>query len=306
MRPGVATTGPERVIMGVQFIGAQLFNGLMLGSFYVLLSLGLSIIFGMLGVVNFAHGTLYMLGAYAAYTVCYICSQNFWLALIIAPLAVGIIGMIAEWTLIKRLYSVPHFYNLLLTFGLMLFVEEGIRVIFTPIGQPFDTPPALAGSVDLGFMFFPKYRIFVILVTAGCALAVWLFLARTKIGAIIRAGTDDSEMVSALGIDISKIFTLVFGIGAALAGLAGVLAAPVQNVTPEMGNSILNETFVVVIIGGMGSIPGSILGGLIIGELITLGVVFWPPVANTLVFVFMAIILLVRPRGFFGRAKFFE
>ena len=307
MRPG-RRDGPasRESSMGLQFIGAQLFNGLMLGSFYVLLSLGLSIIFGMLGVVNFAHGALYMLGAYAAYTLCYVCSQNFWFALIVAPLAVGVIGMIAEWTLIKRLYSVPHFYNLLLTFGLMLFVEEGIRVIFTPTGKPFDTPPALVGSVDLGFMFFPKYRIFIILVTAVCVAGIWLFLSKTKIGAIIRAGTDDSEMVSALGINISKIFTLVFGIGAALAGLAGVLAAPVQNVTPEMGNSILNETFVVVIIGGMGSIPGSILGGLIIGELITLGVVFWPPVANTLIFVFMAVILLVRPRGFFGRAKFFE
>ena len=292
--------------MGIQFIGAQLFNGLMLGSFCVLLSLGLSIIFGMLGVVNFAHGALYMLGAYTAYTVCYVCSQNFWLALVISPLAVGVIGMVAERTLIRRLYAVPHFYNLLLTFGLMLFLEEGVRLIFTPIGKPFDTPRALAGSVDLGFMFFPKYRIFIILVTAVCALAIWLFLARTKIGSVIRAGTDDSEMVAALGIDISKIFTLVFGIGAALAGLAGVLAAPVQNVTPEMGGSILTETFVVVIIGGMGSILGSILGGLIIGELIVLGVVFWPPIANTLVFVFMAVILLVRPRGFFGRAKFFE
>ncbi len=292
--------------MNLQFLSAQLFNGLMLGSFYVLLSLGLSIIFGMLGVVNFAHGALYMLGAYAAYTLCYVCSQNFWLALVVAPLVVGVIGMIAESTLIKRLYSVPHFYNLLLTFGLMLFIEEGIRGIFTPIGKPFDTPPALVGSVDLGFMLFPKYRIFIIVVTAVCALAIWLFLSKTKIGSIIRAGTDDSEMVSALGIDISKVFTLVFGMGAALAGLAGVLAAPVQNVTPEMGNSILTETFVVVIIGGMGSILGSILGGLIVGELITLGVVFWPPVANTLVFVFMAVILLVRPRGFFGRAKFFE
>ncbi len=214
--------------------------------------------------------------------------------------------MVAERTLIRRLYAVPHFYNLLLTFGLMLFLEEGVRLIFTPIGKPFDTPRALAGSVDLGFMFFPKYRIFIILVTAVCALAIWLFLARTKIGSVIRAGTDDSEMVAALGIDISKIFTLVFGIGAALAGLAGVLAAPVQNVTPEMGESILTETFVVVIIGGMGSILGSILGGLIIGELIILGVVFWPPIANTLVFVFMAVILLVRPRGFFGSAKFFE
>lgn len=292
--------------MEIQFLSAQLFNGLMLGSFYVLLSLGLSIIFGMLGVVNFAHGALYMLGAYAAYTVCYVWSQNFWVALVCAPIMVGIFGMIMEKTLIRRLYAVPHFYNLLLTFGLMLFLEEGIRAVFSPIGKPFDTPAALVGSVNLGFMLFPKYRIFIILVSTVCALGIWLFLARTKIGAVIRAGTDDSEMVSALGIDINRIFTLVFGIGAALAGLAGVLAAPVQNVTPEMGNSILTETFVVVIIGGMGSILGSVLGGLIIGELITLGVVFWPPVANTLVFVFMAIILLVRPRGFFGRAKFFE
>jgi branched-chain amino acid transport system permease protein len=292
--------------VGIQFIGAQLFNGLMLGSFYVLLSLGLSIIFGMLGVVNFAHGALYMLGAYAAYSVCYLCSSNFWVALIVAPISVGVIGMIMERTLIRRLYSAPHFYNLLLTFGLMLFIEEGIRAIFTPVGKPFDTPAALVGSADLGFILFPKYRLFIIAVTAVCALAIWLFLGRTKIGSIIRAGTDDSEMVSALGIDISKVFTLVFGIGAALAGLSGVLAAPVQNVTPEMGNSILTETFVVVIIGGMGSILGSVLGGLIIGELITLGVVFWPPVANTLVFVFMAVILLVRPRGFFGREKFFE
>ncbi len=292
--------------MGIQFIGAQLFNGLMLGSFYVLLSLGLSIIFGMLGVVNFAHGALYMLGAYAGYTACYLCSQNFWLALIAAPLAVGLIGMIIERALIKRLYPFPHFFNLLLTFGLMLFIEEGIRIIFSPIGKPFDTPVGLTGSTDLGFMLFPRYRIFIILITAFCALGIWLFLTKTKLGSVIRAGTDDSEMVSALGIDISKIFTLVFGIGAALAGLAGVLAAPVQNVTPEMGNAILTETFVVVIIGGMGSIAGSVLGGLIIGELITLGVVFWPPVANTLVFVFMAVILLIRPRGFFGRARFFE
>lgn len=292
--------------MDIQFISAQLFNGLMLGSFYILLSLGLSIIFGMLGVVNFAHGALYMLGAYAGYTVCYVFSQNFWLALIIAPLCVGIIGMVLEYTLIRKLYTVPHFYNLLLTFGIMLAVEELIRIIFTPIGKPFDTPPAFVGSVDLGFIMFPKYRIFIIIVTALCASVIALFIAKTKLGAIIRAGTDDSEMTSALGINISKVFTLVFGFGAALAGLAGVLAAPVQNVVPDMGSNILVETFVVVIIGGMGSILGSILGGLIVGELITLGVVFWPPIANVVVFVFMAVILLARPRGFFGRAKFFE
>jgi len=188
----------------------------------------------------------------------------------------------------------------------MLAIEELIRVIFTPIGKPFDTPPSFLGSVDLGFIVFPKYRIFIILITALCAGIVAIFISKTKLGAIVRAGTDDSEMTSALGINISKVFTLVFGLGAALAGLAGVLAAPVQNIIPDMGSHILVETFVVVIIGGMGSILGSIIGGLIVGELITLGVVFWPPVANVVIFVFMAIILLTRPRGFFGRAKFFE
>lgn len=292
--------------MDIEFICAQLFNGLMLGSFYILLSLGLTIIFGMLGVVNFAHGAIYMLGAYAAYTVCQVFAQSFWLALILSPIIVGIIGMGIEATLIRRLYAFAHFYNLLLTFGIMLFIEEVISIIYTPIGKPFSTPRAFVGSLDLGFIIFPKYRMFIIVVTLICSIGIWLFLAKTRLGAIIRAGTDDSEMVSALGIDISKIFTLVFGMGAALAGLAGVLAAPVQNIFPYMGASILVETFVVVIVGGMGSIAGSILGGLIIGELITLGVIFWPPVANTLIFIFMATVLLLRPRGFFGRAKFFE
>lgn len=292
--------------MDIEFICAQLFNGLMLGSFYILLSLGLTIIFGMLGVVNFAHGAIYMLGAYAAYTVCQVFAQSFWLALILSPIIVGIIGMGIEATLIRRLYAFAHFYNLLLTFGIMLFIEEVISIIYTPIGKPFSTPQAFVGSLDLGFIIFPKYRMFIIVVTLICSIGIWLFLAKTRLGAIIRAGTDDSEMVSALGIDISKIFTLVFGMGAALAGLAGVLAAPVQNIFPYMGASILVETFVVVIVGGMGSITGSILGGLIIGELITLGVIFWPPVANTLIFIFMATVLLLRPRGFFGRAKFFE
>jgi len=292
--------------MDIEYIFAQLFNGLMLGSFYILLSLGLSIVFGMLGVVNFAHGAIYMLGAYAAYTICQVFAQSFWLALILSPIIVGIIGMVLEATLIRRLYAFAHFYNLLLTFGVMLCIEEVVSIIYTPIGKPFGTPGTFVGSLDLGFIIFPRYRIFIILITMICSIGMWLFLAKTKLGAIIRAGTDDSEMVSALGIDISRIFTLVFGMGAALAGLAGVLAAPVQNIFPYMGGSILVETFVVVIIGGMGSIVGSILGGLIIGELITLGVIFWPPVANTLIFIFMALILLLRPRGFFGRAKFFE
>lgn len=292
--------------MDIQFLSAQLLNGLMLGSFFVLLSLGLSIIFGMLGVVNFAHGALYMLGAYGAYTICQVFSQSFWLAMILSPIIVGIIGMLLEKFLIRRLYEFPHYFNLLLTAGLMLCLEEITRIIFTPIGKPFSTPDIFLGSFDLGFLIFPKYRVFIIFMTIICSFGIWLFITKTKLGAIIRAGTDDSTMVSALGINISRIFNVVFGIGAALAGLAGVLAAPVQNIVPDMGAGMLTETFVVVIIGGMGSILGSILGGLIVGELITLGVVFWPPAANVMIFLFMAIILLVRPRGFFGRAKFFE
>ncbi len=292
--------------MNLTFLTAQLFNGLMLGSFYVLLSLGLTIIFGMLGVVNFSHGALYMLGAYTAYSICSVLQLNFWAAVIVGPLVVGVIGMIVEATLLRRLYALPHFYNLLLTFGLMMFLEEAIRMIFSPMGKPFATPEFFSGSVNLGFMIFPKYRLFIIVVTAVTALGVWLFMDKTQVGAVIRAGTDDSEMVDALGIDITRVFNLVFGLGAALAGLAGVLAAPVQNVVPDMGASILTETFVVVIIGGMGSILGSVLGGLVIGELVTIGVIFWPPVANILIYVFMAAILLIRPRGFFGRAKFFE
>ena len=292
--------------MDLQFLAAQLFNGLMLGSFYVLLSLGLSIIFGMLGVVNFAHGALYMLGAYGAYTVCTVFSQNFWMALIVAPIAVGILGMVIESNLVRRLYDLPHSYNLLLTFGIMFCIEEVIRIIFSSHGKPFPTPSPFIGSLDLGFIIVPKYRLFIIAMTGICSAAIWLFLNKTKLGAMIRAGTDDSEMAEVLGANMSRLFTLVFGLGAGLAGLAGTLAAPVQNICPEMGSSILVEIFVVVIIGGMGSIGGSILGGLIVGELITLGVVFWPPIANTLIYIFMAIFLMTRPRGFFGRPKFFE
>jgi len=292
--------------MDIHFLFIQLFNGLVLGSFYILLSLGLTIIFGMLGVVNFAHGAIYMLGAYAAYTMVEVYSWNFWVALILSPLIVGLIGMLIESTLLRRLYDLPHFYNLLLTFGLMIFIEELIRIIYSPIAKPFSTPQDLLGSVDLGFMLFPKYRLFILGITTFFAIGIWVFLEKTKLGAIIRAGTDDSQMVDALGIDISKIFTLVFGMGAGLAGISGALAAPLQNIFPYMGMGILADTFVVVIIGGMGSIGGSILGGVIIGELITVGVIFWPPLANTLIYIFMAAILLIRPRGFFGRARFFE
>ncbi len=292
--------------MDLQFLFIQLFNGLILGSIYVLLSLGLTVIFGTLGVVNFAHGAMYMLGAYGAYTVVHLLGLSFFLAIIICPVAVGIIGIMLEKPLISKLYKLPHFYTLLLTFGIMFFIQDAIKLIYGPEGEPLNIPALLTGSVDLGFMMCPKYRLFIIVVTALLALGVWLFIEKTRLGAIIRAGTDDSEMVDALCINISKTFTLVFALGAALSGLAGVLAAPIQGIQPMMGMDILVQTFVVVIIGGMGSIGGSILAGLIVGELITLGIIFWPPAATVSIYIFMAVILLVRPRGFFGRAEFFE
>ncbi|WP_028322165.1 branched-chain amino acid ABC transporter permease [Desulfatiglans anilini] len=292
--------------MSIQFLVVQLFNGLILGSIYVLLSLGLTVIFGTLGVVNFAHGALYMLGAYAAYTFVSLLQVPFFAAIVICPIVVGLIGIFLEKTLVSRLYNLPHFYNLLLTFGLMFAIQDGIKVIFGPEGEPFNIPDVLSGVVDLGFIMYPKYRLFIILLTAALAFGVWFFISKTRLGAVIRAGTDDAGMVSALGTDIAKTFTLVFGFGAGLSGLAGALSAPLQNVQPLMGMDMLVETFVVVIIGGMGSIGGSILAGLIIGELITLGIVFWPPMAKVLVYAFMAFILIIRPRGFFGRAEFFE
>ena len=292
--------------MDFHFIFIQLFNGLILGSIYVLLSLGLTVIFGTLGVVNFAHGALYMLGAYAAYSIVTLLHINFFLAILICPVIVGVIGILLERSLISKLYKLPHFYNLLLTFGLMFFIQDAIKIIYGPEGEPFNIPQILGGAVNLGFMLYPKYRLFIILITAFLALGVWIFIEKTKLGAIIRAGTDDSEMVDALGINISRVFTSVFGIGAALSGLAGVLSAPIQGIQPLMGMDILIETFIVVIIGGMGSIGGSVLAGIIIGELVTLGIIFWPPIAITLMYIFMAVILVTRPRGFFGRAQFFE
>lgn len=289
-----------------QYLITQLLNGLIVGSLYILLSIGLTIIFGMLGIVNFAHGALYMLGAYAAYTVVGVLSGNFLIAILVVPLAIGLIGAFLETTLLRRLYRVEPFYNLLLTFGLMLAIQDAVRIGYGPEGEPFNIPSALLGAVNLGITYYPKYRLFIFAITVLCSIGLIVFLEKTKLGSIIRAGTEDSDMVDALGIDISKIFTLVFGIGAALAGLAGVLAAPVQNVEPAMGMSFLVETFVVVVIGGMGSIIGSIIAGLIIGETLTIGVLIWPPMATTLIYVFMAIILLIRPRGLFGRAEFLD
>lgn len=292
--------------MNTQFLIMQLFNGLILGSIYVLLSLGLSIIFGLLGIINFAHGAFYMLGAYVAYTITSYIWPNFWVAFICAPVIMGLFGAACEVFLLRRLHNLPPLYVMLFTFGLMMALQDIIRMIFGSMGVPFNAPESLVGAVNLGFMYYPKYRLFLIIVTMLCSLGVWVFLSKTRLGAVIRAGTDNSLMVDALGINISRIITLVFGLGIGLAGLAGVLAAPIQNVTHLMGMDFLIDCFVVVVIGGMGSIAGSIIGGLIVGEIIALGIIVWPPIANTLIYLFMAAFLLIRPRGLFGREAFHD
>jgi len=292
--------------MSGQFILVQLFNGLILGSLYVLLALGLCIIFGMLGIIIFAHGAIFMVGAYLAYTVTAYLIPNFWVALVCVPIGMALGGALLEVIFLRRLYELPPLYVMLFTFGLMLVLQDLIRMIFGSMGVPFSTPAALAGAVNLGFMHYPTYRLFLIVLTAAVSLGVWLFLTRTKLGGLIRAGTDNPRMVEALGINISRIITLVVALGTGLAGLAGVLAAPIQNVRPLMGMDFLVDCFVVVVIGGMGSLGGSILGGLIAGELIAVGVMVWPPMANTLIYLFMAAFLLVRPRGLFGREAFHE
>ena len=292
--------------MNLQFVVMQLFNGLILGSIYVILSLGLTIIFGMLGIINFAHGAFYMFGAFGAYTIIAYLIPNFWVALILGPISLALFGAAWEAFILRRLYNLPPLYIMLFTFGLMLVLQDFIRMVFGAAGVPFRTPDSLDGAINLGFMIYPKYRLFLILITALVSFGVWLFLSKTRLGAIIRAGTDNSIMVDALGINISRIFTLVFGLGIGLAGLAGVLAAPLQNVSHLMGVDVLVDCFVVVVIGGMGSISGSIVGGLIVGEIIALGVMVWPPMAHTLIYIFMAAFLLIRPRGLFGREAFHE
>jgi branched-chain amino acid transport system permease protein len=231
---------------------------------------------------------------------------NFWVALIAGPIAMAVFGAACEVFLLRRLYNLRPLYIMLFTFGLMLVLQDSMRMIFGSAGVPFRTPSSLEGSINLGFMFYPKYRLFLILITSLCSLGVWLFLSRTRLGAIIRAGTDNSIMVDALGININRIFTLVFGMGIGLAGLAGVLAAPLQNVSHLMGVDFLVDCFVVVVVGGMGSIAGSIVGGLIVGEIIAFGVMVWPPMAHVLIYFFMAAFLLIRPRGLFGREAFHE
>ena len=284
---------------------AQVFTGLVLGMVYVLLAIGLSLIFGLMTVLNFAHGALFMLGAYfGVFLLTY--TKSFWIALIVAPLMVGALGLLMERFLIRRLYGRSPDDPLLLTFGLSLILVEGVKLIWGKIGLTLDPPRALAGTVNLGFMSFPAYRIFLIGVTVAVLIGLYFFLGRTNIGLIIRAGSRDPLMVRALGIDLGRVWLVVFGIGTALAGLAGILAGPMRGAYAEMGVTMVIESFVVIVVGGMGSLLGAVVAGLLIGQVVGLTTLFMPKAAEIMVFVVMAVVLLVRPSGLFGEAGLAE
>lgn len=288
--------------MDASVIVMQLFTGLSLGMLYVLLALGLSIVFGMLTVVNFAHGAMYMWGAYVGLAVVAL-TGSFWLALVLTPLLMGAYGLIVERWLIRPLYGRDINYPLLLTFGLLFIMVEIVRIFWGTSDQPFSAPELLSMPVELfGIFYFPSYRLFVIAITIVICIFLWIFLEKTNLGLVIRAGTRDSLMVRALGIDMNLIWWLIFAIGAALAGIAGVLASPIRSVYPEMGHFMLVECFVVVVVGGMGSLKGAILSGIIMGEAIAITTLFYPQFADIVIFLVMAVVLLIRPSGLFGRA----
>jgi branched-chain amino acid transport system permease protein len=273
------------------------------GAFYALLALGLSVIFGMLRIVNFAHGTMYMLGAFATYYGASLLHLPFYAALIIAPIVVGLFGVVLETTLLSRLYGLDPIYNLLLTFALVLVIEDVMRLIAGPLGSPYATPPGLDGLTNLGFTMYPTYRLFVIVIAMVTCGAAWWVVEQTPVGARIRAATENPRLVQALGIDVKRLVTVTFGVGVALAALAGVLAAPTTNVQPSMGDSVIIYTFAIVVIGGLGSIVGSILAGFALGLLQTLGAVVFPPISTTLIFIVMVIVIIFRPAGLFGRPE---
>jgi branched-chain amino acid transport system permease protein len=278
----------------------QVFNGLVNGAFFALLSLGLAVIFGMLRIVNFAHGALYMLGAFTAYALGERFGLGFWPALFIAPALVGLFGILLERLLIRRLYDLPPSYNLLLTFGLTLLIQDGVRLLYGISGQPYQGPELFQGATNLGFVVFPTYRLFVIVVSVAVCGATWFVIERTRVGAVIRACTENPTITRAFGINVSLWITAVFCFGTALAGLSGVLAAPIYSVDPLMGSELIITTFAVVVIGGMGSILGSVVTGFAVGVLVAIGSALYPPIANTLIFILMALVLLFRPTGLFG------
>lgn len=287
--------------MDLELILMQLFSGLALGAVLVLVALGLTIVFGMLGIVNFAHGALFMVGAYAGLWVA-AQTGSFWWALVVAPIAIGVLGMLIERFLIRPLYGRGPDDPLLLTFGLGYVLVESVRITFGTDGIPFSAPEALQGVVDLGVGYFPLYRLFVVGVVAVVLVLLWLALEKTRFGLIVRAGARDPLIMKVLGVDVSRLWLVVFGLGVGLTALGGVLAAPMRNVSPEMGSLVLAEAFVVTVIGGMGSLLGAVVAGLLVGVAVSMTALFAPEMATIVMFSLMALILLVRPQGLFGRA----
>ena len=279
----------------------QLMLGLVNGSFYAMLSLGLAVIFGLLGVVNFAHGALYMIGAYVAWYGMDRWGVNYWWALLLGPLLVGILGVVIERLLLKRLYKLDPLYGLLLTFGLALIFQGTFQQYYGSSGQSYSAPEQLSGATNLGFMFLPNYRGWVVAVSLVVCFGTWFLIERTQLGALLRAGTENPALVQAFGVNVPLMVTLTYAGGAALAGLAGVLAAPVIQVSPLMGSNLIIVVFAVVVIGGMGSIVGSIVTGLVLGLIEGLTKVFYPEASGVVVFVIMAIVLMIRPAGLFGK-----
>lgn len=284
--------------MTLAVLAEFLLNGLVLGALYVLMALGLSIIFGMIGVINFAHGALFTLGAYAAYQLKG--ALGFPAALVAAPFLVGLLGMLLEATLLRRLYLQDPLQGLLLTFGLAMILEQGIRMVWGLSPKQFDVPAGLTGAVTLGALTYSRYRSFILLAVVILLVALALFLQKTSIGTIVRAGSRDPMMVRLLGISLTPVFTLVFGLGVALAALAGVLSAPLAGVQPAMGVNVGTAAFVVVTIGGLGSFAGAIVSGLLVGQVVSLSIYFQPRMAEASMYVLMAVILLLRPRGLMG------
>lgn len=292
-------------IFGVptQALWGQLMIGLVNGSFYAMLSLGLAVIFGMLNVVNFAHGAFYMMGAFFSWMLLNFLGIGYWWSLLLAPIGVGLVGIIIEKTMLRWLYQLDHLYGLLLTFGIALIIEGIFRDQYGVSGQPYDLPEIFKGAFDLGFMMLPKYRAWVIVACLAICFVTWFVIERTRLGSYLRAGTENPKLVQAFGINVPLMVTLTYAFGVGLAGLAGVLAAPVYQVNPLMGSNIVIVVFAVVVIGGMGSILGAILTGIALGLIEGLTKVFYPEASATVVFIIMAIVLLIRPAGLFGREK---
>jgi branched-chain amino acid transport system permease protein len=284
-----------------QALFGQLLIGLINGSFYAMLSLGLAVIFGMLNIINFAHGAQYMLGAFGAYFLLKYVELGYWWAIIVVPIAVGVLGVLIERLLLRWLYELDHLYGLLLTFGLALILEGTFHNAFGSLGLPYSVPSSLQGGRNLGFMFLPNYRAWVVVFSLAVCLGTWFAIERTRLGAYLRAATENPSLVRAFGINVPRMITLTYGFGVALAALAGVMAAPIYSVRPQMGANLIIVVFAVVVIGGMGSLRGAIVTGLGFGLLEGMTKVFLPEASSTAIFVLMAIVLLIRPAGLFGR-----